>query len=106
MARRTFTTRAEGGTRPVSLRSAPMALDTRGWLDRFTAALGAQPITDEEVENLLALAGIAAHTSERKAAPVTCYLAARAGVSVPDALAIAQQLADEIIEPGDPHAAG
>ena len=65
--------------------------------------MGAQPITDEEVENLLALAGIAAHASERKAAPVTCYLAARAGVSIPDALAIAQQLADEIVEPGDPH---
>lgn len=80
-----------------------MALDTRGWLDRFTAALGSPPITDEELDSLLALAGIAAHASERKAAPVTCYLAARAGVSIPDALAIAQQLADEIVEPGDPH---
>ncbi|MGO9964740.1 MAG: DUF6457 domain-containing protein [Acidimicrobiales bacterium] len=82
-----------------------MALDTRGWLDRFTAALGAQPITDEEVESLLALAGIAAHASERKAAPVTCYLAARSGVSIPDALRIAQRLADEITEPGGPHGA-
>jgi len=65
--------------------------------------LGAQPITDEEVENLLALAGIAAHASERKAAPVTCYLAARSGVPIPDALAIAQQLADEITGSGGPH---
>src|ERR1035438_6475048 len=65
-----LTPRAEGGTRAGSLRSAVMALDTRGWLDRYTAALGSPPITDEDVEKLLALAGIAAHASERKAAPV------------------------------------
>ena len=81
-----------------------MALDTRGWLDRYTAALGSPPITDEDVETLLALAGVAAHASERKAAPVTCYLAARSGVSILDALAIARRLADELTEPGDTHA--
>ncbi|MGD0439595.1 MAG: DUF6457 domain-containing protein [Acidimicrobiales bacterium] len=83
-----------------------MALDTRGWLDRFTAALGSPPITDEELDSLLALAGIAAHASERKAAPVTCYLAARAGLPISEALAIAQRLADEDTGPGVPQAAG
>jgi len=80
-----------------------MALDTRGWLDRYTTALGSPPITDEDVETLLALAGVAAHASERKAAPVTCYLAARAGVPLAEALATAQRLADELAEPGGTH---
>ena len=83
-----------------------MALDTRGWLDRYTAALGSPPITDEDVETLLALAGVAAHASERKAAPVTCYLAALAGVPLDKALATARELADEIAAPEDPHEAG
>ena len=54
---------------------------------------------------LLALAGVAAHASERTAAPVSCYLAARSGVPLADALAAARHLADEIAEPGDTHAA-
>ncbi|MGA2528162.1 MAG: DUF6457 domain-containing protein [Acidimicrobiales bacterium] len=78
-----------------------MALDTRGWLDKYTAALGLAPITDDDVETLLSLAGIAAHASERTAAPVSCYLAARAGVPLADAVAIARRLADDLEEPGD-----
>ena len=102
----TLTTLAEDGTAGRWLRSAPMALDTRGWLDRYTEALGSPPITDDEVETLLALAGVAAHASERTAAPVTCYLAARAGASLDQALAIARRLADELAETGGPHEAG
>ena len=66
-----------------------MALDTRGWLDRYTEALALAPITDDDVETLLALAGVAAHASERTAAPVTCYLAALSGVPLAEALAAA-----------------
>jgi hypothetical protein len=80
-----------------------MALDTRGWLDRYAAALGSPPIADEDIETLLALAGVAAHASERLAAPVTCYLAARSGVPIVEALAVGRRLADEIAEPGGPH---
>jgi hypothetical protein len=78
-----------------------MALDTRGWLDRYTAALGLTPITDDQIETLLSLAGIAAHASERTAAPVSCYLAAVAGVPLADAVEVARRLADELAEPGD-----
>ena len=81
-----------------------MALDTRGWLDRYAAVLGSPPISDEDVEASSALAGVAAHASERKAAPVTCYLAAHAGVPIVEALATAQRLADELTPPGDQHA--
>lgn len=83
-----------------------MALDTRSWLDRYSAALGSPPISEEDVETLLALAGIAAHASERTAAPVSCYLAARSTVPLAKALEAAKELADEIAKGGDAHEAG
>jgi hypothetical protein len=83
-----------------------MALDTRSWLDQYTTALGLEPITDDDVETLLALAGVAAHASERTAAPVSCYLAARAAVPLVDALGAARRLADELAGAGGGHDAG
>jgi len=83
-----------------------MALDTRGWLDRYTAALGLPPVTDDEVETLLALAGVAAHASERTAAPITCYLAALSGEPLAKALAAARDLADNMANNTDPNHGG
>jgi hypothetical protein len=62
------------------------------WLRELAERLGIDPPTEEEVEDLLALAGLAAHASERTAAPVSCWIAARAGVSA----AAARQVAVEI----------
>ncbi|HLN05573.1 MAG TPA: DUF6457 domain-containing protein [Acidimicrobiales bacterium] len=72
-----------------------MALDTRGWLDRYAAALGLPPVSDDDIEALLTLSGVAAHASERTAAPISCYLVARSGVPIVEALAAARRLADE-----------
>jgi hypothetical protein len=69
-------------------------LDARGWLEAYATALGIEPPTEEDVETLLALAGIAAHASERQAAPVSCWLVARAGVEPARALALARELAE------------
>lgn len=55
------------------------------WLGAFARELGVAAPSDEQVEALLALAGTAAHASERTAAPVACWLAALAGVSPADA---------------------
>jgi GTP cyclohydrolase III len=63
------------------------------WLRTFASALGTSPPSDEELDGLLALAGVAAHASERTAAPVSCWLAARAGVSPAEALDVAQRIA-------------
>lgn len=63
------------------------------WLSAFAAALELPPPTPEEFDELLALAGTAAHASERTAAPVACWLAARAGVSPEVARERAKQLA-------------
>jgi hypothetical protein len=83
-----------------------MALDTRGWLDRYAAAIGRPPVTDDEIETLLALAGVAAHASERTAAPITCYLAALSGESLATALSAARELADKVASEPDTHGDG
>lgn len=74
--------------------SADRDLDARGWLQAYAAALGIEPPSEEDVETLLALAGVAAHASERQAAPVSCWLAAVAGVEPARALALARELAE------------
>jgi len=61
----------------------------REWIARFAATLGVPAPTDEEVEQILELAGIAAHASARTAAPVACWLAAAAGRPLSESLALA-----------------
>jgi len=48
------------------------------------------------VAELLALAGVAAHASERIAAPISCWLVARSGRSVEEARQLADALATEL----------
>jgi uncharacterized protein DUF6457 len=62
------------------------------WIERYAAALGLPVPTEDEVEALLELAGHAAHASQRQAAPVACWLAARAGLSTSEALERARAL--------------
>jgi hypothetical protein len=60
-------------------------VEAQQWIDRFAADLGVAPPTPEEFEALLALAANAAHASERTAAPVACWLAAKAGLAAAEA---------------------
>jgi hypothetical protein len=60
------------------------------WISAFAEAVGTTPPTEEEVDALLELAGVAAHASERTAAPITCWLAAVAGLRPAEALRLAQ----------------
>jgi hypothetical protein len=71
-----------------------MVQDAREWLAGYAASLGVALPTDAEIEQLLALAGIAAHASERTAAPITCWLAGLAGLTPGDALAAGRHLAN------------
>ncbi len=63
------------------------------WLERFAAALGTEAPTPEVVEQLLDLAGAAAHGSERIAAPIACYLVGATGMNPEQALALARTIA-------------
>lgn len=65
----------------------------REWITAFAAELGVEGLDDATVDTLLELAGVAAHASERLAAPLTCYLTALAGADPAAALATAKRLA-------------
>ena len=68
----------------------------REWLREFAAALGLDAPTDAMVDSLLALAGTAAHASERIAAPIACFLVAQAGVDLARAQGIAESVGPSI----------
>ena len=52
------------------------------WITDFAGRLGVEPPSAEEVEAILDLAAIAAHASERTAAPIACWVGGRAGRSL------------------------
>ncbi len=60
------------------------------WLRQFGQATGGAAPTEEELDKLLKLAAVAAHASERTAAPVACYMAGRAGLDLDQAIALAE----------------
>jgi hypothetical protein len=62
-------------------------MDGREWVAAFAEALGVEPPDEDTIEALLALAGVAAHGSERIAAPIACYLVGRAGADPATVLA-------------------
>lgn len=71
------------------------------WIRMFAERLGVAAPTEAEFTDLLALAGVAAHSSERIAAPVACWLAANAGVAPAAAKQIAEDLGRETGTPGE-----
>ena len=77
-----------------------MAPTAEEWIAQFAEALG-QPAPDAaQVKAVLELASVAAHASERRAAPVACWLTAVAGRAPADARAIAQAISEATPPPG------
>ena len=68
-------------------------INAKEWLAAFAEKLGTEPPSTDEFKQLLDLAGEAAHSSERVAAPVACWVTAKAGVSPAEALEIAKTVA-------------
>lgn len=66
--------------------------DAVAWLERFASTVGVRAPSAAEIDTLLSLAGTAAHASHRQAAPVACWLAARAGLTPAAALDVARSL--------------
>lgn len=73
-----------------------MVPDAQTWMDRYGAALGVDALSQTEIDELLELAGIAAHASERPAAPLSCWLAANSGLTPAEALAVARHVAEDL----------
>ena len=61
------------------------------WLAAYADKLGVEAPTKDELEAVLDLAGEAAHRSQRIAAPVATWLAARAGVDLDEALRLVRE---------------
>ena len=67
-------------------------MNAREWLDAYAEKLGTSPPSTDEFKAVLDLAGEAAHSSDRVAAPVACWLAAKAGVGLEEAMRLAREV--------------
>jgi hypothetical protein len=67
-------------------------MNARQWIEAFAAEIGAEPPTAEEIKQILDLAAVAAHASERIAAPVACWIGGAAGASLADLQAAAERV--------------
>jgi hypothetical protein len=56
-------------------------MNAEEWVRRFAAEIGAEPPSDEQIDQILKLAAIAAHGSERTAAPVACWIGGATGMA-------------------------
>ena len=65
------------------------------WLAEFAEKLGVDPPTKDEVVALLDIAATAAHSSERTAAPIACWLAGRSDLNLDELKAMAESVAPE-----------
>lgn len=63
------------------------------WIAEFAHKLGVEPPDAVTFDTLLDLAAVAAHSSERIAAPIACYLVAQAGLSTDEAIELAHRVA-------------
>jgi hypothetical protein len=66
------------------------------WIAEFAAAIGEEAPDSTTVNELLKLAAVAAHASERTAAPIACYLAGLSGRPIAEL----KDLADDVAADG------
>jgi len=70
-------------------------MNAKQWIAAYAERLGTEAPSAEDWGTILDLAGEAAHSSERVAAPVACWVAARAGIGLDEALSTAKQIASD-----------
>ena len=63
----------------------------QAWLAAYAERVGLPAPSNQELDAILELAAVAAHASERVAAPVACWLAGRVGLDLPAAIAAANE---------------
>jgi 1,6-anhydro-N-acetylmuramate kinase len=67
-------------------------MDANTWLAAYAEKIGVSAPTKDELKAVLDLAGVAAHSSQRIAAPVATWMAGRAGVGLDEAMRLAEQV--------------
>jgi Domain of unknown function (DUF6457) len=65
-------------------------MSAEDWIASFAEAVGAEAPDREQIGRLLKLAAVAAHSSERIAAPIACWIAGANGVDADRAIAVAE----------------
>jgi uncharacterized protein DUF6457 len=65
-------------------------MNAKEWVAAYAEQLGVEPPTAAEFAAILELAAEAAHASDRIAAPVACWLAAKVDRSLDESLALAR----------------
>ncbi len=70
-------------------------MNAKEWIAAYAERLGVEPPTDAEFKQILDLAAVAAHSSERLAAPVACWLSARAGSPLGESLKQAEDMGED-----------
>ena len=73
----------EGATRSVTAEQ---------WIAKLCGQIGVEPPDQAQFEAILRLASVAAHASERKAAPVACWVAGATGRPVSELIEVAEKL--------------
>lgn len=68
--------------------------DATAWITAFAEDLGVAPPDEATMASLLDLAGVAAHASQRVAAPIACWLLGRAGLSPAEGLSLARGVSE------------
>ncbi len=68
-------------------------MDPHEWIAAFAAEIGIDPPDRGQIDNMLKLASVAAHSSERIAAPVACWIAGTAGADLDAAREVAERIA-------------
>ncbi len=63
------------------------------WIAAFAREAGVERPSVEQIRELLDLAGTAAHSSERTAAPLACWIAGRSELSLAELRAAAERIA-------------
>jgi hypothetical protein len=68
------------------------------WLAAYAEKVGVPAPTKDELTAVLDLAGVAAHSSQRIAAPVATWMAGKAGMDLAEAMRLAEEIPSD---PGD-----
>ena len=68
-------------------------MDVSEFLAAFAGEIGTSAPDRHDIDVLLELAGVAAHASERRAAPLACWMGGVSGLSADELLAAARRIA-------------
>jgi len=64
------------------------------WVRTFAEQAGAEPPSEDQIGEILKLAAVAAHSSERIAAPIACWIAGTTGRPLGELRELAEGLAN------------